>query len=615
MKKALPKFIILLIAFILSSLSIILFYKSGLGINFPIFNLILTIVLIVVGFIFKRLNTSLILNSMLIFLISVPLSLTTAIPIRVVLFLTWLYFSFLTIQTIVQPNEKFEFWKYVTVPIEQFVMSFISPFLIIGKQKIRKLAPSTVFLRILLGTFIAIPILIVFILLLVSADLAFRNLLNNLFEISFLADVIKIVIWFVIAFWFSIGTLYYNLVKKQKYQIKEANKDKKSSRFFIESVTILVLTEVLFLAFNIIQIAYFFGGERMISSGDFTYSEYARKGFFELVAVSVLSLGLIALLFKIKKVSSNIQDMIIRIIGISGIMLLVPMTISAFYRLYMYESEYGFTRLRVYSHLFIIFLIILFAWFIVKFSTKIKEKIFLYGIELITIISLFIVGVINVDAVITQINIDKYLNSESVKAEIDLAYLHTLSHDSVPTFIEFFNNSKGEIKQEAAFYLKAKYDMIKFETRKRDYREYNIRQEITLNLLEENIEEIKKYSQMYEEDITNEYKDSDRSISYLEFNNSNCLGKEKIVYINKDAYQEYYNSIDIYKLDNSNYIIEEVNQYGCYNFEDGDYFIVIKGFNDFPWESARDVFLLELDKDIDDDLVLITRDNSYYIYD
>jgi uncharacterized protein DUF4153 len=48
---------------------------------------------------------------------------------------------------------------------------------------------------------------------------------------------------------------------------------------------------LLFLAFVVVQFRYLFGGEGLVEERvGLTYAEYARHGFFELVAVSVLVL-------------------------------------------------------------------------------------------------------------------------------------------------------------------------------------------------------------------------------------------------------------------------------------------------------------------------------------
>ena len=57
----------------------------------------------------------------------------------------------------------------------------------------------------------------------------------------------------------------------------------------IEAATVLWLVVALFAAFVVLQLAYLFGGRDTLSVAGLTYSDYARRGFFELVAVAVLA--------------------------------------------------------------------------------------------------------------------------------------------------------------------------------------------------------------------------------------------------------------------------------------------------------------------------------------
>ncbi len=62
---------------------------------------------------------------------------------------------------------------------------------------------------------------------------------------------------------------------------------------FTESTVVLIAVDLLFALFVFIQFRYLFGGQANITPVGYTYSEYARRGFGELVAVAFLSLGLI----------------------------------------------------------------------------------------------------------------------------------------------------------------------------------------------------------------------------------------------------------------------------------------------------------------------------------
>ena len=57
----------------------------------------------------------------------------------------------------------------------------------------------------------------------------------------------------------------------------------------VELGIVLGLLDVLFLAFVLVQFRYLFGGAELVQvSATLTYAEYARRGFFELVAVAAL---------------------------------------------------------------------------------------------------------------------------------------------------------------------------------------------------------------------------------------------------------------------------------------------------------------------------------------
>ena len=74
----------------------------------------------------------------------------------------------------------------------------------------------------------------------------------------------------------------------------------------------LGLTDALFAAFVTIQAAYLFGGRDTLARSGMTYAEYARRGFFELVAVAVLTLALVLVLDWITVRSGKRQQWLFR---------------------------------------------------------------------------------------------------------------------------------------------------------------------------------------------------------------------------------------------------------------------------------------------------------------
>lgn len=95
--------------------------------------------------------------------------------------------------------------------------------------------------------------------------------------------------------------------------------------------------------FAVIQFAYLFGPLQQ----QMTYSEYARRGFFELTAVAALNMALVQLSMYLLKRRTGEGSRAVRalcfvILGETGIML-----VSAVYRMLMYVGVYGLTSLRV----------------------------------------------------------------------------------------------------------------------------------------------------------------------------------------------------------------------------------------------------------------------------
>jgi hypothetical protein len=128
---------------------------------------------------------------------------------------------------------------------------------------------------------------------------------------------------------------------------------------FTEAIVVLGSVNLLFAFFVGIQLRYFFGGQANIHLLGYTYAEYARRGFGELVVVALLSLLLYLGLVALAKRENPAQRWIFSAMGIALVALIAVILASAFQRLALYEGAYGFTGLRTYTHIFMIWLGIL----------------------------------------------------------------------------------------------------------------------------------------------------------------------------------------------------------------------------------------------------------------
>ncbi|WP_293768129.1 DUF4173 domain-containing protein [Sporichthya sp.] len=110
----------------------------------------------------------------------------------------------------------------------------------------------------------------------------------------------------------------------------------------------LVPLDVLFAAFVLVQLTVLFGGrEHELRTEGLTFAEYARQGFWQLTAVTVLTLAVVATAVRTARRATATERALIRaLLGpLCGLALVV--VASALHRMSLYEKEFGFTRLRV----------------------------------------------------------------------------------------------------------------------------------------------------------------------------------------------------------------------------------------------------------------------------
>jgi hypothetical protein len=194
----------------------------------------------------------------------------------------------------------------------------------------------------------------------------------------------------------------------------------------------------LFLAFVIIQFQYFFGGTSNIHIDGFTYAEYARRGFGELVTVAFFALLLFLTFSAITKRDTETQRKIFSGLGVTLVALLLVMLVSAYQRLGLYETAYGFSRLRTYTHVFLIWIGLL---LIVTIALEIlrKERMFMFAMLIAALGFAMSLPILNVDAFIVNQNIQREIHTQkNNNADLDAQYFLDLSDDAVPAMVKAY---------------------------------------------------------------------------------------------------------------------------------------------------------------------------------
>nr|WP_255665545.1 DUF4173 domain-containing protein [Myxococcus sp. AS-1-15] len=207
-----------------------------------------------------------------------------------------------------------------------------------------------------------------------------------------------------------------------------------------EALTLLIAVDVLFLVFVRFQVAYLFVGDAVAPAPGYSYAEYARRGFFELLLVSMLTLCLIMGLARWTVRGTAKAKVAFQVAASVMTVLTVAILASAMKRLGMYEDAFGYTRLRVFTHVFMVFLGGVLAWRGVTLWWR-PER-FAVGAFAAALGAVVTVNVINPDALIVRHNLARELAQGAGEASVDVGYLHELSLDAVPELVRGLSSTR-----------------------------------------------------------------------------------------------------------------------------------------------------------------------------
>jgi hypothetical protein len=191
---------------------------------------------------------------------------------------------------------------------------------------------------------------------------------------------------------------------------------------------VLAAVDLLFLAFVAVQFRYLFGGAALVQAvTGMSYAEYARRGFFELVAVAALSLPLLLVADRLLDQRDPAKARTFRVLAVLMLLLLDVMLASALYRMRLYTVQFGLTELRFYTSAFMGWLVLVFGWFAATVLRGRRER---FGTGALVAGWLVLAGLnlANPDGVIVGVNLARAGRGRP----LDVAYAEGLSADALP---------------------------------------------------------------------------------------------------------------------------------------------------------------------------------------
>lgn len=306
------------------------------------------------------------------------------------------------------------------------------------------------------GIVIAVPLLVLFSTLFMSADARFESMVNHVFSLNF-DDAFGHIILALALAWIAGGylrgllfgrevkivdghatLLSANPVENNSVEtivLSNALKPSKPQPISLGIVEIgitLGLLNLLFLVFVVLQLRYFFGGASLVQASDgLTFSGYYRRGFFELVVVAALVLPILLAAHWLLRKENPAHERIFRLLAGTQVALLFVIMTSAVRRMLLYQNEYGLTELRLYTTAFMAWLALVFVWFVATILRGRREQ-FACGALVAGLLVIATLHVMNTDAFIVRVNVAHAQTGRGFDAD----YAASLSADAVPPLLE-----------------------------------------------------------------------------------------------------------------------------------------------------------------------------------
>jgi hypothetical protein len=285
---------------------------------------------------------------------------------------------------------------------------------------------ANLLLPVLRGLALALPLLVLFTALLIAADAAFEGMVNRVFQLDAPLMASHLVLAGVLS-WVAAGTLRTLALADG---VDEAVEPRLPGAFLgvVEVGMVLGLLNALFLSFVVVQLPYLFGTASVVeAAGAPGYSDYARRGFFELVCVAGLVLPLLLGLHAALRRSNPRDERVFRWMAGVQVALLFVIIASALHRMRLYQNAYGQTELRFYTTAFMLWLAAVFAWFCATVLRGRRER-FTFGALVMAGEALVLLHAVNPDARIVHTNGAR----AGVERPFDARYAAGLSADAVP---------------------------------------------------------------------------------------------------------------------------------------------------------------------------------------
>ncbi len=282
-------------------------------------------------------------------------------------------------------------------------------------------------LAVVRGAILAAPVVLVILLLLSSADAVFASF----FELPLdPASVAGHGLLLLVGGWGMAGLLW---LAAAAPIVEHPDAPRRRPIGAVEATTVLSCLVAVFAAFAVSQLfALSGGGRRVIETAGLSYADYARGGFFQLLAVAAITLATLTGLRTGSDLARPRDGR--RFVVLAGVAVALTLLIVcvALRRLHLYEQAFGLTMLRLYSTVFALWIAGVFVLLGVSLAGVGRRRPWLLSAATsLGLAGLLALNALNPEAVVVRHNVD----AAERTGRFDADYLSRLSDDAVPALV------------------------------------------------------------------------------------------------------------------------------------------------------------------------------------
>ncbi|MFB9360882.1 DUF4153 domain-containing protein [Actinoplanes nipponensis] len=280
-------------------------------------------------------------------------------------------------------------------------------------------------LRVAATVAVSALLLLVFGALFSSADAAFAGLVGRAVPDVDAGTVTRWIFVFGVASLVLGGAAYLRAAPPDLTVLERPGRRRVARLEWAVPLTLLVL---LFAVFVAVQLTVLFGGSaHVLDTEGLTYAEYARSGFWQLLVVTGLTLGVLAGAARWAPRETGADRVLIRtVLGALAALTLVVVA-SATHRMDVYADTYGLTRLRLLVMICELWLGLVYV-LILAAGLRLTGRWLPRAAVATAVLALLGLAGANPDRLIADHNVTRYEQTQ----RIDTLYLSELSADAVP---------------------------------------------------------------------------------------------------------------------------------------------------------------------------------------